>query len=551
MTQSAERSDGIPVTTGRTARDAADTGRLPGARKPADAAAQRPPGDDGSGGRLARLPGRLLPALRDRIPGPRALAWSLSVACFVLYTVVSLLRHGQMLNAGYDLGIFEQAIRAYAHGRAPVVELKGPGFNLLGDHFHPILVLVAPVYRLFPDATTLLVVQAALMAAACYPLTRWAHRAAGPVAGLVIGCGMGASWGIATAVTKDFHEICFAVPLLAFAVTALGERRWRAALAWSLPLLLVKEDLGLTLAAVGGYVMWQTGRERRARPGERSRGPWWLGLAAVVVGVAGTAVEMLVLLPAMNPHGGFDYWQQLPGGAPSGGGTGLVSAALHLFWPPMKWLLLFMLAAPTAFFGLRSPLTLLCLPTLGWRLVAGNEHYWQPNFHYNAVLMPLVFAGLIDVLHRRPELFPARRRRRVLAFSATFTLIAAAVYPFHDLVLPSAWRTPAHVRTAEEVAARIPDGARVASSNRLAPFLTGRTTVSLVCFGTGPDPAAPTGLPARLPDWVISDRHDPTVKTPCPAAGTARMLDLYRAHGYRQITDQDGIVLLKRPSTTA
>ncbi|GAA3166056.1 MULTISPECIES: DUF2079 domain-containing protein [Streptomyces] len=555
MTQPAERTGGIPAEAGRTpaAREPADTGRIPGTRKPAEATAPRPaavpeaaaPPATGARQRDGRRAERLLAALRDRLPGPRPLAWSLTAACFVLYTLVALLRHRQMLNAGYDLGIFEQAIRAYAHGRAPVVELKGPGFNLLGDHFHPILVLVAPVYRLFPGATTLLVVQAALMAAACYPLTRWAHRAAGPVAGLVIGCGMGASWGIATAVTKDFHEICFAVPLLAFAVTALGERRWRAAVAWSVPLLLVKEDLGLTLAAVGGYVMWRTGRERRA--GERSRGTWWLGLAAVVAGVAGTAVEMLVLLPAMNPHGGFDYWQQLPGGAPSGGGAGLVSAALHLFWPPMKWLLLFMLAAPVAFIGLRSPLTVLTLPTLGWRLVAGNEHYWQPNFHYNAVLMPLVFAGLIDVLHRRPELFPGRRRRRVLAFSATFTLIAAAVYPFHDLVLPSAWRTPAHVRTAEAVAARIPDGARVASSNRLAPMLTGRTTVSLVCFGTGPDPAAPTGLPARLPDWVISDRTDPTVKTPCPAAGTARMLDLYRAHGYHQITEQDGIVLLKRP----
>ncbi|MFI7101232.1 DUF2079 domain-containing protein [Streptomyces sp. NPDC050161] len=506
------------------------TGRIPAAREPADDAERRP-------------------AFRDRLPGPRATAWSLTAICFALYTVVSLLRHDRMLNAGYDLGIFEQAIRAYAHGQAPVVELKGPGFNLLGDHFHPILALVAPVYRLFPGAVTLLVVQAALMALACYPLTRWAHRAAGPVAGLVVGCGFGASWGIATAVTKDFHEICFAVPLLAFSVTALGQRRWRAAVAWALPLLLVKEDLGLTLAAIGGYVMWQAARDRRNSPQDQPRWPWWLGLAAALAGVAGTAVEMLVLLPAMNPHGGFDYWQQMPGGAsPSGGPIGLASAGLHLLWPPMKWLLLFMLAAPTAFFCLRSPLTLLCLPTLCWRLFAGNEHYWQPNFHYNAVLMPIVFAGLIDVLHRRPELLPGRRRRRALAFSAAFTAIAAAVYPFHDLVLPSAWRTPAHVRTAERVLSHIPDGARVASSNRLAPMLTDRTTVSLVCFGTGPDPAAPTGLPATPPDWVVSDRHDPTVKTPCPAAGTARMLDLYRAHGYREVTQEDGITLLKRPT---
>lgn len=487
-------------------------------------------------------------AFRKRLPGPRAMGWTLTAVFFVVYTVVSVLRNDRMLNAGYDLGIFEQAIRAYAHGQAPIVELKGPGFPLLGDHFHPILALIAPIYRIFPSAVTLLVVQAALMALACLPLTRWAHRAVGPLTGLAVGCGLSASWGLAAGVTKDFHEICFAVPLLAFSVTALGQRRWWAATAWALPLLLVKEDLGLTLAAIGGYIAWQGLRERRQHPTARRGFPFLLGIAVALLGVLGTAVEILVLLPAMNPRGGFDYWHQMPGEAsPSGGLAGLASAGLHLLWPPMKWLLLFMLAAPTAFFGLRSPLTLLCVPTLAWRLLAGNEHYWQPNFHYNAILMPLVFAGLIDVLHRRPEVVPPRRRRKILAFSAAFTAVTAAVYPLHDLVLPSAWRTPAHVRTAERLLARIPDGDTVASSNRLAPMLTGRATVSLVCFGTGPDPAAPTALPADPPRWVVSDRHDPTVKTPCPVDLTRRMLRLYRAHGYVQVAEEDGITLLRRP----
>lgn len=487
-------------------------------------------------------------AFGNRLPGPQAMGWTVTAVFFVLYTVVSVLRNDRMLNAGYDLGIFEQAIRAYAHGRAPVVELKGPGFNLLGDHFHPILALLAPLYRLFPSAVTLLVVQAALMALACFPLTRWAHRAVGPVTGLAVGCALGASWGLVAGVTKDFHEICFAVPLLAFSVTALGQRRWWAAAAWALPLLLVKEDLGLTLAAIGAYIAWQGVRERRDRPAERRRFPLLLGVAVVFLGVAGTAVEILVLLPAMNPRGGFDYWHQMPGETSSAGSLpGLVSMGVHLLWPPMKWLLLFMLAAPTAFLGLRSPLTLLCIPTLAWRLLAGNEHYWQPNFHYNAILMPLVFAGLIDVLHRRPEIVPPHRRRKVLAFSAAFTAVTAAVYPLHDLVLPSAWQTPAHVRTAERLLTRIPDGDTVASSNRLAPMLTGRATVSLVCFGTGPDPAAPTAIPADPPRWVVADRNDPTVKTPCPLAQTHRMLRLYRAHGYVQVAEEDGITLLRRP----
>ncbi|MDH6576145.1 DUF2079 domain-containing protein [Kitasatospora sp. MAP5-34] len=470
-------------------------------------------------------------------PGPQQMALAVTGLFFVLYALLSVRRHERMLSAAYDLGIFEQAVRAYAHGRAPVAELKGPGFNLLGDHFHPVLALLAPAYRLFPTSVTLLVAQAALMALACFPLTRWAHRTAGPAAGLVIGCAVGCSWGIVSAVSFDFHEICFAVPLLAFSVEALAGRRWRAAVLWALPLLLVKEDLGLTLAAIGAYTAWYG---RRGRAG-------WLGPAVVVLGLTATVVEMAVLLPLANPHGVFDYWHQLPGVAGSGtvgsgsSGGSVLLLPLRLGWPPVKWLLFAMLAAPTAFVGLRSPLTLLCAPTLLWRLLADNVHYWQPSYHYSAVLMPILFAGLIDVLGRRPELCLPVRLKRVLAGVAAFAVLSTAVYPLHELVLPSTWRIPAHVRTAHRLLDAIPDGASVASSNRLAPLLVHRTTVSLVCREDGPHAAAP-------PDWVVADRTDPTVKSPCAAAVTARMLDTYRAAGYLTVADEDGITVLRRPS---
>ena len=49
----------------------------------------------------------------------------------------------------------------------------------------------------------------------------------------------------------DFHEIAFAVPLLAFSLSALVRGRIRAAVAWALPLVFVKEDQGFTVAAIG------------------------------------------------------------------------------------------------------------------------------------------------------------------------------------------------------------------------------------------------------------------------------------------------------------
>lgn len=461
-----------------------------------------------------------------RVP-PAAMAWGIAGLFFVLYCVMSLHRQDRALTAGYDLGIFEEEIGAYAHLHAPIVALKGAGFDILGDHFSPILALLAPLYRMLPDADTLLVAQAALMALACVPLTRWAHATRGPVAALVVGCGVGASWGIVKAVSFDFHEVAFAVPLLAFAVTALGQRRWRAAACWALPLILVKEDLGLTVAVIGLSIAW--------------RGPRLLGVALAVTGVAASIVEILVILPAMNPHGVFAYLTQMPGTGASAGGTTdqLLHALTHVAWPPVKWMLLAMLALPSAFQGLRSPLTLLCVPTLAWRLLSNDPHYWGVSYHYSAVLMPVVFAGLIDALDPAKARLSRRAARRTLVVSAVFTAATIPAFPLHEVVMPGAWSTPHHIRVAERITALIPSGSTVAASNHLGGQLASRVRVSEICPMPGMTPAQPT--------WVVADRGDVSNHEVCPAAVLRAMLARYRVMGYVVITDQDGIVLLRRP----
>ncbi|MFJ9453885.1 DUF2079 domain-containing protein [Kitasatospora sp. NPDC101447] len=483
---------------------------------------------------------------------PAALAWGLAAVFAALYVCVAANRHRRGLTKAYDLGIFEQAIRAYAHLRAPIVPLKGPGYHLLGDHFHPLIATLAPAYRAFPTPLTLVVAQALLMALAVVPLTRWAHEVAGPRVALVVGCVTGASWGIVRAAADDFHEIAFAVPLLAFAATALGRRRPLAAALWSLPLLLVKEDLGLTVAAVGLLIAWQA---------RQAAGTPLPGLALAAVGLAATAVTVLVVLPAFNSGGGFDYWQQLDGG----GQSAPWALPLRLLWPPVKWLLLFLLAATAGFLGLRSPLFLLCVPTLAWRLLSANPHYWGVSYHYSAVLMPIAVAALVDALARSRDRHPTvgqattvgataseattvggaatrpaplpRRARRALLVSALVTVVTLPLYPLHEVVMPEAWRTSPRLTETRAMLRLIPDDATVAASNRLAAQLTDRTEVTLVCR----EPARPG------PEWVVVDLLDPSVRAPCAVADTARMLTVYQESGYRRLVDRDGLLLLKRP----
>ncbi|MER6076220.1 DUF2079 domain-containing protein [Streptomyces sp. NPDC001817] len=446
--------------------------------------------------------------------------WGAAACVFGVYACVSVRLHQRLQTSGWDLGIFEQAVRSYAHLRLPVSELKGPGFQLLGDHFSPVLATLAPFYRLWPSPLTLLITQAVLFAIALVPLARWAECVLGRRVAVVVTAGYAASWGIAQAVGFDFHEVCFAVPLLAFSLTALGGGRLGAAVAWALPLILVKEDLGLTVGVIGGLVAWKGARR--------------LGLVTAVVGLLGTVLEVLVIIPAFSPAGSYTYWNKLPGagsGSPSGAVHLLYQATIGMITPDVKVMTLLALLAPTAFLAVRSPLMLVATPTLAWRFFSDNPQYWGTGFQYSAVLMPVVFAAFIDALSR----WPATHVRYALTVSGMATVLMFFQAPLYQLVQPATWHTDAHVVTAHSILDKIPNGVTVAATNHLAPQLADRATVTL--FGHPDSRPNPKYIVADVSTW------DWPFAT---STAVVQQLNDALGHGYQTIAYQDGIVLLHR-----
>ena len=353
----------------------------------------------------------------DRLAVGRLVAtWWLPavIACAVgtLYVCYSVAQWRALVAPSWDLGIFAEAVQAYSRFEAPIVPIKGPGYNLLGDHFHPILALLGPVYRLFPSALTLLVVQDVLIAASAAPIARLAQRLLGRGGALLVGFAYGLGWGLQGAVGAQFHEVCVAVPLLAFGGVAFVERRWGACMAWLAPLVLVKEDLGLTVFVAGLALAWRGRREGRSRV--------LLTLAYALFGIVAFVVTVKVLLPAMNPAGTWAY--SLDGaatgaGTPMGGSTAareVPSPWAVLTSPPVKLATLLVLLAGAGFVGAGSPWFALVLPTLAWRFAGSVETYYVwDSWHYNAVLVPIAACSLLDVIDQWCE--PKRASRSVSA----------------------------------------------------------------------------------------------------------------------------------------
>ena len=388
--------------------------------------------------------------------------------------------------SNYDLGIFSQSAASWARLRLPVSGVLG-GTPLLGDHFSPATAVFGPAWALWPDPRSLVVLQALLLGLGTALVVRCAVRHLPLPAAAAVGVGVAGAHGALAAARFDVHEVCLAVPPLAMVGTALLERRHGAAAAWSLPLLLVKEDMGATVAVVA-VLLWLRGRRR-------------LGLALGAAAVAGVVVAFATMLAVDPAHdlsrlaafGGSSRTAAPPDPVPAG-------EALRL----RGWLVLTALAGGGLLWA-GSPVALLAVPTLAWRLVSSTPSYWSPGLHYGAVLVPVAGVALVDVLRRAGARARARRAVVPLAVAAAAASLATtvAVLPPSGLPAPwrgSTWRAGAYVQDLRAATADLPRGSRLAADNTSGPYLLGRAGGDHDVVGWSPD----TPL-ARLPDVVVLD----------------------------------------------
>ena len=454
----------------------------------------------------------------DRVAVGRLVAsWWLPtvIACAVgaLYVCYSVAQWRALVAPSWDLGIFTEAVQAYSRFEAPIVPIKGPGYNLLGDHFHPLLALLGPIFRLFPSALTLLVVQDVLIAVSVLPIARFAQRLLGRGGALLVGLAYGLGWGLQSAVAAQFHEVCMAVPLLAFGGVAFVQRRWGACMAWLAPLVLVKEDLGLTVFVAGLALAWR-------RRGEGRSGVL-RSLAYALFGIVAFVVTVKVLLPAMNPAG---TWAYSLDGAATGAGTptaGTTAArAIPSLWdilttPSVKLVTLLVLLAGAGVVGSASPWFALVLPTLAWRFAGSVEAYYGwDSWHYNAVLVPIAACSLLDVMSQwlAPECAaaetgadsedeaPASSNRgwRVVAWvvacvPAVSLALTASALPLWQL--PSLTEDP-RMAAAQGALDAVPEGVSVETDTTLLARLVPRRDVYW---------AGTTGQMETPPEYVVID----------------------------------------------
>jgi uncharacterized membrane protein len=504
---------------------------------------------------------------------------ALTVAAAFVYCLDSLILFRRFLASTFDLVIFDQGIRGYAHFSAPVSIARGVSdgegahFLLLADHWSPVLALFAPLYWIHDSPATLLVAQGVLFALAIPPLWAYTRRQLGPGAAYFVCIAYALSLPVMEAVIFDFHEVAFVPALTAVMVEQFDrcQPRGTAVLApggdpppqtplaapqaplggilAAVALLLVKEDMGLLVAGFGCYLLLTRRR--------------WTGLAFVVGGLAATWAATHLLIPAFGGSATF-YWAYDQFGPTLGSALLNVITrpwhALHVFVTPwVKARTMIGLLAMFGFLPLASPMVVAVLPLLAERMLAsGYPLWWQAKFQYDAFVVMMLCCAAVDGAARLQRHWPAGWDRwltypwsrpdwlrrggaawRPATIWAAAICAAALVYvpssPFGSLLHPGFYGVNARMRAAAAAIAHVPPGAEVEASNNLGPRLSGRDTVLLL-----------DGTPRWAP-WVVGDTLGLDFPF-CTPSQQAQELAYLRAHGYSQVFADDGYVVLHRPA---
>jgi len=475
---------------------------------------------------------------------------ALTMAFLAVYLFDSLSRYRSYLTDGYDLGIFDQAVRAYAHFQAPIIPLKGQGFNIFGDHFHPIIAALAPLYWIWDNPCSLLIGQAALVAASIPPVYRFTRRRGGEATSLLVAAGYGLGWPVLSLVDFDFHEVAFASPLMALAIDAFDRRDDRRLLIWAGLLLLVREDMGVLVSLLGLLVLLRGGLGEARRRLSRRRHLPWLGIGLVLAGAVAFEVTTSVVLPAFAPNHQYAYWQydalgkDLPGAIASVF-TRPAHAVGVFFTPALKAHTFGYLLLPLVLLPLRSPYLLLSLPIFAERFFNSRDYLWSPHWQYNALPWVILVLAAVDGADRF-GLFQTGRWATVArrGFVACLLVAPVLVALFSDgstgqpqnparRLTGSAWRTTERLESQRAAAAAVPSGVCVEADDRIVSHLTARNYASL------------PGMQHGTADFIVLDLSEDNVGNFGPAP--QKIEQQARGSGYVEVFRQGAMLVLRSP----
>jgi uncharacterized membrane protein len=412
------------------------------------------------------------------------IAFGLVAVHAAIFMGALVLRHRHFSSEqGGDTAYYNQILWSTLHGeffRGSVTQeryFSPPVFSEFALHNSPILLLVLPLYSLFPSFYTLLILKNLLLSAGGMAIYLLAKDKLGGPAGIVIMVGYFISAGVFYQSINAFYPLLFVFFFLPFTFLYYFRERFWPFVLWLILSLSVREEVALTTVLFGAYAVLLRRSWRWIVTPVVLSGAWWVLSTEVVMVRSRIAMEELV--PFYEMFGG-------------GHNRALIVAVEN----PGKFTSLFLnsnsaayvyeVLKPTALLSLLSASGIFLLPTLLTNCLIGAfmPTMMSIGYHYSAIAAVCVFVALIMGIARvvksaRLDLL----EQPVVSLGLAFLLIPFIVLGLKDRIQADAqgkpflrdvvWPSPDQ-RVLEKIVAKVPIEASVAAPNILMPDLSYR-----------------------------------------------------------------------------
>ena len=488
------------------------------------------------GGTRRRDPDPILLAERARTGSAVSLLPHLPVAVLIVayavrFSLLSINVYNGYGDPPYDMALFDQGIWLLSHFHAPFVTVMGR--NLFGDHTAFILLLVVPLYWIYPHAQLLLVLQSCLLAAAAIPIYLLARKLLGSVVLATVLAGVYLlNPALQNANLEQFHPEAFLTLAIAIGIYAAVEWRPRLLLGAVIAALLCKQDTALLIIPLGIWVLWR--RDRR------------LGVLIAVGAAVWMAIAFDVIIRIILGTASFNSVR-----IPFGGMTGFVKTLFTKpgeMWTYIKTngrpFYLWQMATSVGWGFIISPeIAAIAVLTFGENELADFVYMHQIFYHYSLPLVPVLVAGTVYAISKLRT--PDRRRvvTAVVGGAAVVSCYLWGLAPFSRNTYPHWSPSSPEVSSINRALEALPPHAVVSAYYPYVAHIDHRTRVYM---WPTPFSAQYWGIYTQEGQRLPFANQIQYVVLPTPLTGTDANTFAHIASQYREVRQVGDVVVYKK-----
>lgn len=394
----------------------------------------------------------------------------------VIYILMAIKNHNSFGTPARDVGIFDQAIWNLSNFLAPASTIRGFS-NLWADHWHPILVLFAPLYWIWDDVKAILIAQALFIASGAYAVYYLSYRFLKQnfISAVLAICFV-LYGGIQHALNFGFYpENMAPVFMLASFAALFWNKKWLYFVFFVLA-LLTKENIALYYVAFSVVLFFAT-KEKK------------IATATLIAAVSYFLVSFKLILPHFSGLNTYQY-TNLYSDLGSSPGEILKTIVLHplatlskLFNPLIKMDTIVTILASVAFLPLLSIWGLLLVPNIFENFLSGRFLQWPFGYHYQAGISAFLILASVMALYRiQSRSNPFWKKRILTAAGITLIIVVLSlqkVYklPIYNFLKDFQSNSLSTNHQALGILKQIPQEASVSAQDTLATHLSHRKEI--------------------------------------------------------------------------